>query len=96
MSMRRDAIKPGREYVNLKTRQTYVLLSVTRDSETQEERAVYEESPPQFKKDLPWDRPMSLFLEKFEELERPCFDCGRSGQAHRDYLAQYGRCYWGG
>jgi hypothetical protein len=94
--MERAELEVGKEYMNLKTRNTYTVLRIVRDSETLEERVVYEETPAWAKKDLPWDRPLALFLEKFERLYPPCMDCGLGREGHREKVERYGRCYFGG
>jgi hypothetical protein len=56
--------KKGRSYRNIKTGDIYQVSDITRDSEDPSiERVCYSRNGQQS-----WDRPLDLFIEKFEEV----------------------------
>lgn len=55
----------GRKFVNKKTKGIYIVKSIAVDTETEELRVIYCDGV----STNDWDRPMLLFIEKFEEYK---------------------------
>lgn len=61
-------INIGGVYRNKKHGTNYVVIGLTRHSETLEILVTYEREKPNDRADIPWSRPIELFNEKFERL----------------------------
>lgn len=55
----------GQKFINKKTKGVYVVKSIAVDTETEELRVIYFDGT----SINDWDRPLALFIEKFEEYK---------------------------
>lgn len=60
------SVQVGGVYRNLKHGTLYHVLGFSRHSETLEVMVQYERVDPEFRDEIPWDRPLKLFIKKFE------------------------------